>query len=146
MPRNIVVPHIKNKLFEVDNWAVFRRPPTASSSPLWVCLKVINLAALRKRHRRGTFRAYWLFWGIDARRFRFSKYQRDFESAEPTVYAATVRWLQDVFGPAELERIRSRLGDLALAAERERLSQSRLLHEEHDRRRAAEAAALEALF
>lgn len=138
MPRKIIVPPAVNKLFEVDGWAVFRHPPTAADSPLWVCLKVINLAALGRRHRRGQFRTFWLYWGVDERRFRSSRHRWAFEQQQPAVYAATVAHLAETLTPAAAER---QLGQHGLAAERARLAHSRAVHDEHDRRRAAEAAA-----
>jgi hypothetical protein len=110
-----------------------------------VCLKVVNLAALGKRHRRGTVRAFWLYWGIDDRRFRRSEHSRRFEREQPTVYSKLVAELQLRLLPGEAEL---RLGGPSqLAAERARLAVMRERHVEEDRRRAAEDdAALDALI
>lgn len=108
---------------------MFRHPPTAADSPLWVCLKIVNVPALGKRHRRGQLRAYWLYWGVDDFRFRRSRHQRRFEQDHPTVYAATVRLLGEMFRPELL------LSPGELVAERRRLAHSRTVHHDHDRRR-----------
>lgn len=122
---------------------MFRHPPTAADSPLWPCLKIINLGAVGpsgKGHRRGVSRVFWLYWGADERRFRRSEHQRRFEQEQPTVSRATVAHL------AEIPELRPEIlvpSPELLEIERARLFRSRTVHAEHDRRRAAEAAAAE---
>lgn len=143
VPKKLTVPPDANKITEILGWGVYRHPPTAADSPLWVCLKVINLGAVGGRHRRGRLRAFWLYWGVDERRFRRSQHQRRFEQEQPAVYAATVARLPGLLTPGDV--LLQLGGDAnALAAERARLAHSRAVHEEHDRRR-AEAAAERAL-
>jgi hypothetical protein len=139
MPRRIIIPPADCKLLEIEGgWAVYRHPPTAADSPLWVCLKTIHVPAVTRRHRRGTNRVFWLYWGIDEGRFRRSKHSRAFEAQQPAVFEATVRRLAELLTPGDVLR---QLGEGGLEAERRRLANSRAVHQEHDRRRAAEAAA-----
>jgi hypothetical protein len=121
---------------------VFRHPPTAADSPLWVCLKIINLGAVGpggKGHRRGVLRSCWLYWGIDERRFRRSAHQRWLVEQQPAVYADLVAELGRVLVPGDIEL---ELGPTQLAAERARLTVLRMRHREEDRRRAAAADGL----
>jgi hypothetical protein len=139
MPKKLVTPSDELKISDLPGgWRIYRHPPTPADSPLWVCVKIM---APGRRRRMGQLRAFWLYWGVDARRFRRSRHLFRFVDEQPAVAAAAERALAQLITPdlVELE-----IGTARMAVERARLLASRARRDEHDRARleAAHAAAL----
>ena len=140
--RKLIVP-TRPPLFKVSGWALYRHPSTEADSPLWITLKLVHVArAHMPRSRRGGHRAFWLYWGVDAQRFRRSKYSCWLAEEQPAVAKAVAAWLAAHANPAWAE---AQLGAEQLAAERARLAVSSAKHAEFSALRltAAHAAALE---
>jgi hypothetical protein len=122
-------------IFKHGDWGLFFPPQAPGCSPLWPLLKVVNMKSPPPAKRRGVFNAFWINWGVDARRWRHGSAQRQFGIQQPEVYAAMEQFCLDRLTADWAER---RIGAEALAAARARLAeQSRIRAEMH------EAAAME---
>lgn len=127
----------------VDGWAAYKHRYGRKDNQLWVPVKVVHVAALEGPKRRGTRRTFWLYFGIDARRFRRSNDHRLFqEQAPPHVYEAVLAACAARFTPERFEQV---AGAAALADQRAKLEQSTAKRLAHitARLEAAHAAALE---
>jgi hypothetical protein len=119
--RRPVVP-TKGLLDRYEGWALYRHPSTPRDSRLWPTLKVIHTAAIAGPKRRGVARVHWLYWGVDAGRFRHSRAERLFRTQAPQVYERFERACRSYFTAARAE---DEIGGAApLAAERARLAGS----------------------
>lgn len=131
MPKKLIIPPDENKITALPGgWRIYQHPPTPADSPLWVCVKII--APPGRRRRMGQLRAFWLYWGVDARRFRRSKHLLRFEQEQPAVAAAAARALAQLITP---EIVELELGTTRITAERARLLASSARRREHDLRR-----------
>lgn len=140
MPKKLVRPPDENKICGLPGgWSIYRHPPSAADSPLWVCVKII--APPTQRRRMGQLRAFWLYWGVDARRFRRARHLFRLEQEQPAVAAAATCALRLLLSPRSVE---AQLGPTRMALERERLSVSTAKRQQFDRAR-LEAAHEEAL-
>lgn len=116
------VPDGARRVAALDSWTVYELRPRADDSPLWLQVKVMLPPGTPGRW--GQVRQYRLRWNPDEQRFRRDAQRLLIETKEPDLYAR-VETLMSLEYPREWLKANQGLDDNEIAAERERLRQSR---------------------